>query len=69
MADSDALVAFFRMHRAEIDVEPIVAARLLRALTLSTTHPMLVGEPMSGDDIESLFLHGVGARATGEGSC
>ena len=26
-------------------VEPIVAARLLRALTLSTTHPMLAGEP------------------------
>jgi hypothetical protein len=68
MVDSDALVAFFRMHRDRITVEPIVAARLLRALTMSTTHPMLVGEPMSGNDISSLFLHGVGAPDASEGA-
>jgi AcrR family transcriptional regulator len=68
MVDSDALVAFFRTHREHITVEPIVAARLLRALTMSTTHPMLVGEPMSGDDIESLFLHGVATPVTGKGA-
>jgi len=60
MADSDALVRMFEANRARITVEPIVAARLLRALTLSTTHPMLSGEPLSPDELVQLFLHGVG---------
>jgi AcrR family transcriptional regulator len=60
MTDSDALVRLFEWHRAEITVEPIVAARLLRALTLSTTHPMMAGEPTSADELVQLFLHGVG---------
>ncbi|MDQ1481158.1 MAG: hypothetical protein QOI44_2019 [Actinomycetota bacterium] len=60
MIDSDALVRFFESHRAQITVEPIVAARLLRALTLSTTHPMLAGDPKSPDELVHLFLHGVG---------
>jgi AcrR family transcriptional regulator len=61
MVDSDALVRIFDVYRAEIAVEPIVAARLLRALTLSTTHPMLAGEPMSPNELVQLFLHGVEA--------
>ena len=60
MADSDALVRFFDVNREQITVEPMVAARLLRALTLSTTHPMLAGEPKSPTDLVQLFLHGVG---------
>jgi AcrR family transcriptional regulator len=60
LADSDALVCMFEANRAHITVEPIVAARLLRALTLSTTHPMLAGEPLSPDELVQLFLHGVG---------
>ena len=60
MVDSDALVRMFDSNRARIAVEPIVAARLLRALTLSTTHPMLAGEPMSPSELIELFLHGVG---------
>jgi AcrR family transcriptional regulator len=60
MADSGALVRIFEAHRARITVEPIVAARLLRALTLSTTHPMLAGEPKSPNELVHLFLHGVG---------
>jgi AcrR family transcriptional regulator len=60
MVDSDALVRRFEVNRAHITVEPIVAARLLRALTLSTTHPMLAGEPKSPDELVQLFLHGVG---------
>jgi AcrR family transcriptional regulator len=60
MADSDALVRIFEAHRARITVEPVVAARLLRALTLSTTHPMLAGEPKSPNELVHLFLHGVG---------
>jgi len=60
MADSDALVRMFDANRAHIRVEPIVAARLLRGLTLSTTHPMLAGEPRTPDELVQLFLHGVG---------
>ncbi len=62
MVDSDALVQMFDAHRSRIAVEPIVAARLLRALTLSTTHPMLAGEPMSPSELVQLFLHGVGGK-------
>ena len=64
VVDSDALVRIFNANRTEIAVEPIVAARLLRALTLSTTHPMLAGEPMSPNELVQLFLHGVGGEAT-----
>jgi AcrR family transcriptional regulator len=66
MTDSDALVRIFEAHRAHITVEPIVAARLLRALTLSTTHPMLAGEPRSPDELVQLFLHGVGGGRSSE---
>jgi AcrR family transcriptional regulator len=62
MVDSDALVRMFEANRAHITVEPIVAARLLRALTLSTTHPMLAGEPRSPDELVQMFLHGVGGK-------
>jgi AcrR family transcriptional regulator len=64
MADSDALARMFEAHRERITVEPIVAARLLRALTLSTTHPMLAGEPTTPDELVQLFLHGVGGRGS-----
>jgi len=63
MVDSDALVQMFDANRDRITVEPIVAARLLRALTLSTTHPMLAGEPMSPNELVQLFVHGVGGMA------
>jgi AcrR family transcriptional regulator len=68
LADSDALVRLFELHRAQITVEPIAAARLLRALTLSTTHPMLAGEPKSPDELVQLFLHGVGSGGAGKGT-
>jgi hypothetical protein len=48
-------------------VEPIAAARLLRALVLSTTHPMLADEPWAPDELVRLFLHGVGVAE--ETSC
>jgi AcrR family transcriptional regulator len=62
MANSDALVRIFDAHRDEISVEPIDAARLLRALTLSMTHPMLADAPRSADELVQLFLHGVGGK-------
>ena len=62
-ADSDALVRLFEAHRAELDVEPLLAARLLRALTLAATHRMMMGEPMSAPDIVAFFLRGAGTRS------
>jgi AcrR family transcriptional regulator len=62
MADSDELVRIFAAHADQIRVEPIEAARLLRALTLSTTHPMLADEPRSPDELVQLFLHGVAGK-------
>jgi AcrR family transcriptional regulator len=62
MVDSPALVHIFEANRSRITVEPTAAARLLHALTLSTTHPMLGGEPTSPDELVQLFLHGVGGR-------
>jgi AcrR family transcriptional regulator len=62
IADSDALVTLFEANRSRLRVEPIVAARLLRGFTLSVTHPMLVGEPMSPPEIVKLFLYGTSAE-------
>src|SRR3954453_4631791 len=61
MTDSHALVRLFEAHRERLSVDPIFAARLLRALTLSTPHPLIAAEPMSPEEIRELFLHGVGA--------
>ncbi len=63
VSDSDALVRIFAAYPEEITVEPMAAARLLRALTLSTTHPMLADVPLSADELVQLFLHGVGKDA------
>ena len=60
-ADSPALIAVFEDNRDRLSVEPVVAARLLRALTLSMTHPSLVDAPMSPSEIVEYFLHGVHA--------
>lgn len=61
LAESPALVALFESGHDRIAVEPREAARLLRALTLSVTHPMLTPEPMDPDRIVDLVLHGIGA--------
>jgi AcrR family transcriptional regulator len=63
LVDSDALVALFSAHRDRLTVEPLDAARLFRAFTLSTTHPMLAAEPKSSEELVHLFLHGVANRA------
>ena len=66
VTDSDALVGLFAANRDRIRIEPAAAARLLRALTLSATHPMLADEPMSADELVEMFLHGAGS---GSASC
>ena len=60
---SPHLVAWFKSHRDQVSVSPVEAARLLRALTISLTHPTLVEEPMPPKRIVELFLHGAGAAA------
>ena len=64
MTDSPALAAIFDAHRDAIAVEPPAAARYLRALALSTSHPMLTDEPMAPKKIAALFLHGVTGTPT-----
>jgi AcrR family transcriptional regulator len=69
MVDSGALVRIFAANRDRINVEPVTAARLLRALTLSMTHPMMAGEPQRPEEIVQLFLHGVGRVDEGSAPC
>lgn len=57
--DSDELTAMFARQRHRLRIEPAAAARLLRALTLSLTHPMLNGEPVTADEIIAVVLHGI----------
>ena len=63
MTDSPALAAIFAAHRDRIRVEPTVAARHLRALTLSLTHPMIAAEAAEASDIVDTLLHGIGTTA------
>lgn len=57
--ESGALVALFERGRDELRLEPRDASRMLRALTMSLTHPMLAGEPKTEREIVSLLLHGI----------
>ena len=61
MTDSPALAEIFAAHPDRIRVAPAVAARHLRALTLSLTHPMIAAEQADASDIVDTVLHGVGA--------
>lgn len=61
-ADSPALNALFERFRGRLRVEPTEASRLLRALTLSLTHPMMTDHPRTPAEIVDLFLHGAATR-------
>ncbi len=69
LPDSEALAQLLANGAEFLRVEPVRGARLLRALTLSMTHPVLVAHPSSAAEIVDVFLHGVlspdadGARA------
>ena len=60
MTDSPALTAIFAAHADRIRIEPARAARMLRALALSLTHPMIAAEASAASDIVDTVLHGVG---------
>ena len=50
----------FAAHPGKLTVAPAAAARMLRALTLSLTHPMLADEPAEPVEIVDTLLHGIG---------
>ncbi len=45
--------------RVRLRIDAVAAARMLRAITLSLTHPMLAGEPASPEHIVDIVLHGI----------
>ena len=57
--DRDELNAIFAAEPQRLRIEPSAAARLLRALTLSLSHPMLNDEPVTADEIVDVLLNGV----------
>lgn len=61
ITESDAFTALFEPDREHLTVEPRVAQRLLRVLTLSVTHPMLSDEPLAPREVVSLLLRGIEA--------
>ncbi len=61
MTDSPALVEIFEAHADQIRIDPANAARMLRALTLSLTHPMIAAQASDASDIVDTVLHGVGS--------
>jgi AcrR family transcriptional regulator len=61
LPDSPALAALLATEPDRLRVDPVDGARLLRALTLACSHPMLAAQPRSAAEIVDLFLHGAGA--------
>jgi hypothetical protein len=59
---SEPMVAFLKRHRSRLRIPPQEASRLLRALTVSLTHPALADEPMAPKRIVDLCLNGAGAQ-------
>jgi AcrR family transcriptional regulator len=64
MTDSPALAELFAVHLDRIRIAPVEAARLLRALTMSLTHPMIAAEASTAAEIVDLVLHGIGIEHT-----
>lgn len=58
LPESAALVALLEPERDRLRRSPAAGARLLRAMTLSLTHPSMTPEPSTADEIVDLFLHG-----------
>lgn len=63
LPDSAALTGLFAAEPGRVHGDPADAARLLRALTLALTHPMLTAEPLTAQGIVDVFLRGVEVRS------
>jgi AcrR family transcriptional regulator len=59
MTDSVGLAEIFASEPDRFRLEPAVAARTLRALTMALTHPMLSNERVSAEEIVATVLHGI----------
>ena len=59
---SEGLVAIFASEPDRVRVDPASAARRLKAMTLTLTHPLITDEPATPDEIVDAFLHGVAAQ-------
>jgi hypothetical protein len=57
--DSAALTEIFDAEAGRLSLDPADAARMLRAFTLSLTHPMLAHEQKAAHEIVAVFLHGI----------
>lgn len=61
--DSQALAAIFAARPGQVRLDPVAAARQIRALTLAVSHPALIAdEPLTPAEIVRLFLDGARAR-------
>lgn len=60
---SPGLVAIFASDPRRVRVEPADAARRLRAMTLTLTHPLMTDDPATAAEIVDAFLHGVATRS------
>ena len=58
LADSGALVALLEPDADRFRLDPVLAARTLRATTFALTHPLLTVEPLGPEEIVHTFLHG-----------
>jgi len=68
VADVQALVALFEHDRDQLRYDPVSNARRLRALAIAGSHPAFTaGQPLTPDEIVSMFLDGVRRRSRGEG--
>ena len=65
LMDSPELARIFAGHPQAIRCDPAEASRILRALTLSMTHPMIAGEQASPERIVEVVLHGIGRGEVG----
>jgi AcrR family transcriptional regulator len=59
LASSAALAALLTRNDASLSIDAAEAARMLRALVLSMSHPMLGDGASEPTDIVQFFLHGV----------
>jgi AcrR family transcriptional regulator len=67
--DIAALTALFEPAQDRLRLDPLLAARALRSLTLASSHPSLRPEgPMAASEIVSLLLDGIRARPTRTGA-
>lgn len=65
LPDSRALAELFASEPTRLRIDAPDAARLLRALSLSLTHPLMTAEPRPAAEIVDLFLHGTECQIEG----